>query len=151
MVTDFAKGYATPRIDVRGAVIQNDQILLVQEKADGLWSLPGGYADVGLSAAENVAKEISEEANIQVGVRSLYSVRHKAQHAYSEDARDFYKFFFLCEQTDDADPTPGLETDNVGFFTLNELPALSRGRVIPEDITAAFHASRQAAPPALFD
>ena len=32
LVTDFAKGYATPRIDVRGAVIQNDQILLVQEK-----------------------------------------------------------------------------------------------------------------------
>ena len=151
LVTDFAKGYATPRIDVRGAVIQNDQILLVQEKTDGLWSLPGGYADVGLSAAENVAKEISEEANIQVGVRSLYSVRHKAKHAYSEDARDFYKFFFLCEQTDDADATPGLETGNVGFFTLNELPALSQGRVIPEDITAAFHASRQAAPPALFD
>jgi ADP-ribose pyrophosphatase YjhB (NUDIX family) len=151
LVTDFAKGYATPRIDVRGAVIQNDQILLVQEKTDGLWSLPGGYADVGLSAAENVAKEISEEANIQVGVSSLYSVRHKAKHAYSEDARDFYKFFFLCEQTDDADPTPGLETGNVGFFTLNELPALSQGRVIPEDITAAFHASRQAAPPALFD
>lgn len=151
LVTDFAKGYATPRIDVRGAVIQNDQILLVQVKTDGLWSLPGGYADVGLSAAENVAKEISEEANIQVGVSSLYSVRHKAKHAYSEDARDFYKFFFLCEQTDDADPTPGLETGNVGFFTLNELPALSQGRVIPEDITAAFHASRQAAPPALFD
>ena len=151
LVTDFAKGYATPRIDVRGAVIQNDQILLVQEKTDGLWSLPGGYADVGLSAAENVAKEISEEANIKVGVMSLYSVRHKAKHAYSEDARDFYKFFFLCEQTDEADPTPGLETGNVGFFTLNELSALSQGRVIPEDITAAFHASRQAAPPALFD
>ena len=74
LVTDFAKGYATPRIDVRGAVIQNDQILLVQEKADELWSLPGGYADVGLSAAENVAKEISEEANIEVVARSLYSV-----------------------------------------------------------------------------
>ena len=85
LVTDFAKGYATPRIDVRGAVIQNDQILLVQEKADELWSLPGGYADVGLSAAENVAKEISEEANIEVVVRSLYSVRHKAKHAYSQE------------------------------------------------------------------
>jgi ADP-ribose pyrophosphatase YjhB (NUDIX family) len=151
LVTDFAKGYATPRIDVRGAVIQNDQILLVQEKADGLWSLPGGYADVGLSAAENVAKEISEEANIQVGVRSLYSVRHKAKHAYSEDARDFYKFFFLCEQTDDAAPSPGLETRNVGFFSQDELPELSQGRVIVDDIAAAFHAQRQPLPPALFD
>ena len=151
LVTDFAKGYATPRIDVRGAVIQNDQILLVQEKADELWSLPGGYADVGLSAAENVAKEISEEANIEVVARSLYSVRHKAKHAYSQDARDFYKFFFLCEQTDDADSTPGLETGDLGFLPLSKLPTLSQGRVIPGDITAAFHASRQAATPALFD
>jgi ADP-ribose pyrophosphatase YjhB (NUDIX family) len=151
LVTDFAKGYATPRIDVRGAVIQNDQILLVQEKADGLWSLPGGYADVGLSAAENVTKEISEEANIQVAVKNLYSVRHKAKHAYSEDARDFYKFFFLCEQTDDAAPSPGLETRNVGFFSPDEQPELSQGRVIVDDIAAAFHAQRQPLPPALFD
>ena len=115
LVADFAKGYATPRIDVRGAVIQNDQILLVQEKADELWSLPGGYADVGLSAAENVAKEISEEANIEVLVRSLYSVKQKDKHTYSQDARDFYKFFFCCEQTDDADPMPGVKTGDVGF------------------------------------
>ena len=128
LVADFAKGYATPRIDVRGAVIQNDQILLVQEKADELWSLPGGYADVGLSAAENVAKEISEEANIEVVVRSLYSVRHKAKHAYSQDARDFYKFFFLCEQTDDADPTPGLETSDVGFSPKQATHTVPRAR-----------------------
>ena len=43
--------------------------------------MPGGYADVGFSAAANVAKEPSEEANIQVVVGSLYSVRHKAKHA----------------------------------------------------------------------
>ena len=113
--------------------------------------MPGGYADVGFSAAENVAKEPSEEANIQVVVGSLYSVRHKAKHGYSQDDRDFYKFFFLCEQTDDADPTPGLESRDVGVFTLSKLPTLSQGRVMPGDITAAFHASRQAAPPARFD
>ena len=103
--------------------------------------MPGGYADVGLSASENVAKEISEEANIEVVARSLYSVRHKAKHAYSQDARDFYKFFFLCEQTDDADPTPGLETSDVGFFPLSKLPALSKGAlyrgILPQHFTQA--------------
>jgi ADP-ribose pyrophosphatase YjhB (NUDIX family) len=113
--------------------------------------LPGGYADIGLSASENVTKEISEEANIQVAVKNLYSVRHKAKHVYTEDARDFYKFFFLCEQTDDAAPSPGLETRNVGFFGQDELPELSQGRVIVDDIAAAFHAQRQPLPPALFD
>ena len=37
------QGYATPKIDVRGAVIRNGKVLLVQEKADGKWSMPGGW------------------------------------------------------------------------------------------------------------
>jgi 8-oxo-dGTP pyrophosphatase MutT (NUDIX family) len=56
----LGQGYATPKVDVRGAVIANQKILLVKEKTDGLWSLPGGYADTGLSASENVLKELSE-------------------------------------------------------------------------------------------
>lgn len=151
LVSDFAEGYATPRIDVRGAVIQDDKILLVQEHADGLWSLPGGYADVGLSASENVAKEIFEEASILVRVKHLYSIKHKAKHGYTQDARDFYKLYFLCEQQDNGAPAPGLETRNVGFFALNKLPPLSKGRVIQEDIAAAFSAQRTPMSPAIFD
>ena len=49
-----SKGYATPKVDVRGAVFRDDQVLLVREKSDGLWTLPGGYADVGLSPKENI-------------------------------------------------------------------------------------------------
>ncbi|HEX4271619.1 MAG TPA: NUDIX hydrolase N-terminal domain-containing protein, partial [Rhizomicrobium sp.] len=49
LVSDFARGYATPKIDVRGALVEDDAILLVRERSDGLWTLPGGYADVGLS------------------------------------------------------------------------------------------------------
>ncbi|MCZ6886930.1 MAG: NUDIX hydrolase N-terminal domain-containing protein, partial [Gammaproteobacteria bacterium] len=58
LVSDFAKGYATPKVDVRGAVFERDKVLLIREATDGLWSLPGGYADVGISASENVVKEI---------------------------------------------------------------------------------------------
>ena len=54
LISDFAKGYATPKVDVRGAVIEDGQVLLVREKSDGLWTLPGGYADVGISASENI-------------------------------------------------------------------------------------------------
>jgi hypothetical protein len=61
LVSDFAKGYATPKVDVRGAVIENDAILLVRERSDGLWTLPGGFADVGRSAAQNVEKEVWEK------------------------------------------------------------------------------------------
>ena len=72
-------GYVTPKVEVRGAIIQDDKILLVQEKEDSLWALPGGYADVGLSPAENVEKEVLEEAGIPVKAHYLYAVRHKAK------------------------------------------------------------------------
>jgi NUDIX domain len=96
LLSDFAKGYATPKIDVRGAVIEDGKVLLVRERSGGLWTLPGGFADVGLSATENVIKEIHEEAGIRTSVTSLYSVRHKAKQIYDPDIRDFYKMFFYA-------------------------------------------------------
>ena len=140
---DHAKGYVTPKIDVRGAVIRGDQILLVQEKSDGLWTLPGGYADVGYSAAENTVKEISEEAGLKVRATKLYAVHHKAKHDYRADARDFYKFFFLTEELEDQEPSAGHEVSAAEFFPLSALPPLSTGRVIERDITLAFDFYRE--------
>lgn len=144
LVHDHANGYATPKIDVRGAVIEDDRILLVRERCDGLWTMPGGYADAGISAADNVVKEIWEEASLRVDARLLYSLRHKARHGYDPDLRDFYKFFFICERKDAGTPRPGPETSEVGFFSLAELPPLSTGRVIVDDIEAAFRCQRAA-------
>jgi len=138
LLSDFAKGYATPKIDVRGAVIENAKVLLVREKSDGLWTLPGGFADVGLSATENVIKEIREETGIRVSVTALYSVRHKAKQIYEPDIRDFYKMFFLCRRVDAVPPKPGCEILDAAFFARNSLPQLSKGRVIERDIEAAF-------------
>jgi ADP-ribose pyrophosphatase YjhB (NUDIX family) len=138
LVSEFAMGYATPKVDVRGAIVRDDKVLMVRERADGLWTLPGGYADVGLSPRENVIKEVREETGLHVEVAGMYAVRHKAKHEYDPDARDFYKMFFICQPLDDADPQPsGVETTEVGFFGLHELPPLSRGRVIEKDIVAA--------------
>ncbi|QAY78804.1 NUDIX hydrolase [Sphingosinicella sp. BN140058] len=138
LVSDFAQGYATPKVDVRGAVIEKGEILLVQERSDGRWTLPGGFADVGRSASENVIKEIEEEAGIGVRARTLYSIRHKAKRAYEPDARDFYKLFFLCDTLDEAVARPGLETLDARFFPPDALPELSLGRVIEKDIYDAF-------------
>lgn len=138
LVPDFATSYATPKVEVRGAVIENGKILLVRERSDGFWTMPGGYADIGLSAAENIIKEIREEAGLNVSVQRLYSVRHKAKGSYMSDTRDFYKLYFLCERNDESLPTAGLETSEVGFFDPADLPELSRGRVIESDIVEAF-------------
>ncbi|MEM7121536.1 MAG: NUDIX hydrolase [Pseudomonadota bacterium] len=131
-------GYATPKIDVRAAVIKDGKVLLVCERGDGRWSLPGGMADVGLSATENVIKEVREEAGLRVSVTDLYSVRHRAKHAYDPDVRDFYKLHFLCQQSDGASPKPGVETTAAAFFSPDELPELSTERILAADIDAAF-------------
>ena len=139
LISGFAEGYATPRIDVRGAVLRGNRILLVKEGTDELWTMPGGFADIGVSPRENVIKEVWEEASLNVSAEGLYGIRHKARHEYDEDVRDFYKLFFVCRDDGETDPVPsGLETVEVGFFSPDELPTLSTGRVIAKDIHDAF-------------
>ncbi|MQA56984.1 NUDIX hydrolase [Pseudomonas piscis] len=138
LVSDFAQRYSTPMVEVRGALIEDHKILLVREMTDGLWALPGGFADVGLSASENVIKEIHEEAGIEVAVRGLYSIRHKAKGPYKADHRDFYKLYFLCDRQQRLAPVAGSEASEAGFFALDQLPPLSQGRTVERDIHEAF-------------
>lgn len=86
-------GYQTPKIDTRAAVFKDNKILLVREN-DGLWSLPGGWADVGISAAENAAKEVREEAGLEVEVERLIAVEDRAKHNRPVLAHSVYKLFF---------------------------------------------------------
>ena len=140
LVGDITRSYATPLVDVRAAVFRGDSILLVREVEDGLWTLPGGFADVGRTPRENVEKEVLEEASLRVRATHLYSLRHKARHPYLPDVRDFYKLFFLCEPLDEGEPAPGMETSGAGFFARDALPALSTGRTIEADVGLAFDA-----------
>ncbi len=151
LLTMHSKGYVTPKIDVRGAVFQDEKILLVREKSDGLWTLPGGFADVGLSAAENIEKEIREEASISVTARKLYAVRHKSMGKYKDDARDFYKLFFLCDKSDSAQVRAGLETTEARYFSQTEIPKLSTARVVIDDLNLAWQHVKEPSMVASFD
>lgn len=151
LIPQFAKGYATPQVEVRGALVRDGKILLVQESTDKRWTLPGGFADVGLTPSENTAKEVWEEAGLRVRVTRLYAIKHKASHPYPADVRDFYKLFFLCEQTCKAEPQAGHETQDVGFYGPDALPPLSLGRVLEEDIHHAFDAARPDSQTVFFD
>ncbi len=134
----FGKGYATPMAEVRAAVFRDERVLLVRERSDQRWTLPGGFADVGLSVAENVVKETREEAGLDIVPRKLFAVRHKAKHPYLADVRDFYKLFFLCEETSDGqEPVAGYETVGAEFFAFDALPPLSLGRVLEADLKLA--------------
>ena len=144
-------GYPTPKVDVRGAVIQGDQILLVREASDGRWTLPGGWADVNQSARESVEREIREESGYQARAIKLAAVwdSHRQGYAYPHP-HTIYKMFFICELTG-GEAQPSLETSEVRFFCGSALPELSLGRVNAAQIERMFAHWREPALPADFD
>jgi ADP-ribose pyrophosphatase YjhB (NUDIX family) len=132
-------GYATPKIDVRGAIFKEDQILLVQERADaGRWTLPGGWADVNSSPSECVVAEVKEEAGLTVRPVKLAAVYDRGRHPHLP-AHPFhiYKMFFICEVVG-GEPSPGMETQAVAFFRPDDLPELSISRVLDYQIARMF-------------
>jgi ADP-ribose pyrophosphatase YjhB (NUDIX family) len=127
-IEDFfasASGYPTPKIDVRAAVIVEGRILLVRERDDGCWSMPGGWADIGESAAESAVRETREEAGMQVRAMKLIALYERERHGHPVHPEFSYKAFFACEPAAPTSPTSGPanlpgsgghEIVGVGFF-----------------------------------
>ncbi|MDR5781957.1 NUDIX hydrolase [Caballeronia sp. LZ065] len=130
----FESGYANPKLDVRCAVFDDGgRILLVREIADGRWSLPGGWADIGVSPAANAAKEAREESGFTVDIVRLLAVWDMNAHAHPPSVFHIWKLVFLGRIAE-AGEIIGSETNETGFFPLDALPPLSLGRILPEQI-----------------
>lgn len=117
VITDLwkgEKGYPTPKADVRGAVFRENQILLVREKHDELWSLPGGFCEIGLSPAENVIKEIKEESGYDTEPSRLLAVLDSHKHPHPPQPYHYYKIFIECSITGGQGET-GIETNHAAF------------------------------------
>lgn len=143
-------GYATPKVDLRGVVFRDGALLLVKERADGLWTLPGGWADVNESPGVGAAREVLEESGFVVRPTKLLACYDKLRHAHPPELHHAYKLFFLCELEGGA-PTPSLETEEVGFFSEGALPALSLPRNTPEQLARMFEHLRHPQWPTDFD
>lgn len=130
-------GYQTPKVDVRSAIFKNNKILLVKESIDNKWSLPGGWAEVDLSIKENAIKESKEEAGINVKPQRLLAVLDKSKYSLKPYPYGVYKVFVLCNLIDGTFEK-NIETEESGFFALENLPELSTGRNTKEQIELCF-------------
>jgi len=130
-------GYDTPKVDVRAVVFRGKEILLIKEAVSGLWTLPGGWADVNISPAENAEKECLEESGYIVKATRVVSVIDKDRAGYPRNVNSIYKIFFLCEMIG-GEATTSHESLGVEFFDVDDLPPLDphRGREI--DIRDAY-------------
>ena len=119
-----AQEYVTPKVDIRAVVFnEKDEILLVREKMDGCWSLPGGWSDVGYSPKEVAAKEVKEETGLDVLPVRLLAVMDMSKHPHPAIPYYVYKFFILCELKGGSF-TETFDILGKGFFRLEELPPL---------------------------
>jgi ADP-ribose pyrophosphatase YjhB (NUDIX family) len=131
-------GYATPKLDVRGVVFRDDgALLLVRERSDGGWTLPGGWADVGESPSEAVEKEVREESGYVVRATKILALLDRDRHGHPPHAHHIWKVFIRCSLLGRA-AVRSLETDRVSFFHADTIPPLSLTRVVPAQIARLF-------------
>jgi ADP-ribose pyrophosphatase YjhB (NUDIX family) len=143
-------GYPTPKVDVRGAVFRDAKLLLVRERSDGLWTLPGGWADIGESPGEAVVKEIREETGYHTRAVKLLAVWDRDRHGHPPLPWYVYKLFVLCDLTG-GQAADSIETEGADFFGEDEIPPLSLGRVTPAQVARLFEHHRHPEWPTEFD
>jgi ADP-ribose pyrophosphatase YjhB (NUDIX family) len=130
-------GYATPKVDVRGACFREGKILMVREKSDGGWCLPGGWADVGDVPSESAVREVQEEAGFECAAKKLIGAFDANRGGEPLAAFHAVKLIFLCEITG-GKPDPDHEILEVGFFARDAIPPLSSARTSHDQLVECF-------------
>jgi len=143
-------GYATPKVDVRGAVFRDSKLLMVKEKLDGRWSLPGGWVDVGDYPAASAEREVWEESGFRVKAKKLVGV-YDANRSGPMEFFHAFKLVFLCELLGGSAKI-SKETTEVAFFAEDEFPLEFSGeRTQMRHIQDAFNAMVNPQIQAIFD
>ncbi len=141
------EGYVTPKLDVRLALFRGDDVLLVRERMDGRWSLPGGFVDVGDSPSEAAVREAAEEAGVVARVERLAGVFDtRLQPDCPPHLFHIHKLVFVGRLLDPAaDPRAGSEATDAAYFAVTRLPELSLGRTLPLHVREALRVARDPA------
>jgi 8-oxo-dGTP pyrophosphatase MutT (NUDIX family) len=130
-------GYATPKVDVRAACFRDGRLLMVRERSDGGWCLPGGWADVGDRPAAAAEREVLEEAGFTCAAKKVIGVFDANRGGEPLSAFHAFKLIFQCQITGGA-PHPDHEILEVAFFDRGALPALSPNRTTPAQLAECF-------------
>lgn len=136
----YERGYQTPKIDVRAAMVEDDRILLVQENS-GKWSIPGGWCDINLSVRENAIKEAKEEAGLDIEVGRVVALQDRSKHNWPQQASSICKVFVLCKSLG-GEFQANSETTASGWFGLDELPELDNGKTTAAQVELCIRASK---------
>ena len=139
LFTQERNGYQTPKVDIRALIFnESGEILMVKEKVDGCWSLPGGWADVGYTPSEVAVKEVREETGLEVKTIRILAVIDKRNHLHPPEGWYVYKIFILCKKIGGNILTDTTETSDIQYYSLETLPPLSESRNVYSQIKMMF-------------
>lgn len=142
-------GYQTPKLDTRAAVFKEGKMLLVHE-VNGTWSMPGGWVDILESVGSNTVKEVKEESGLDVEAVKIISIQDRNKHNAPQYAYGVCKVFVLCRLIG-GDFKPNIETTEIGFFSLNDLPMLAEEKCNRKQVEMCFQAMSTPTWETLFD
>jgi ADP-ribose pyrophosphatase YjhB (NUDIX family) len=143
-------GYVTPKVDVRGACFKDGRILMVRERTDGRWSLPGGWADVDEGPSSSAEREIREESGYLARAQKIIGVFDANRDGRPLPLFHAFKIIFLCEITGGA-PEASSETDACEFFARDAIPPLSGSRTTQRQLAECFAHLEDPARPSAFE
>ena len=130
-VLKTTSAYATPLMDVRAWIVEDEKICLVRGQGEDSWALPGGFGEVGYSPTENILKEIEEETGFEAKVERLLAVFDT--NRFQLQSKQYAKFVFECKLLD-GQFQKNQEIADLQFFAIDQLPALSEKRITKEQI-----------------
>lgn len=116
--------YPTPNVSVRTVIFnEKNEVLLVKEKSDHGYSLPGGWCDLYDSPTESALRECEEEAGAKVEITRLVGVTNRIQYLRKHETPSYVVLFQarVLEQKNVHDH----EIEDVGYFALDKLPPFS--------------------------
>ncbi|MCK0188705.1 NUDIX hydrolase [Arenibacter sp. F20364] len=137
------KEYPTPKVDVRGFVLnKKNQILMARESADGNWAIPGGWADIGFTPTEMVVREIEEETGLTTAVERLLAIYDKKCHPHPPQPFYVYKLVFLC-RIENGNIQHGFDMEGAAFFDVDSLPMISSDRILESQIEQLYKLAKE--------
>lgn len=129
--------YATPLMDVRAWIVEDEKICLVRGQGENDWALPGGFGEVGYSPTENILKEIEEETGFKVKVERLLAVFDT--NRFQLQSKQYAKFVFECKLLD-GQFQENQEIAELQFFAIDQLPVLSEKRITKDQMEILWQA-----------
>jgi ADP-ribose pyrophosphatase YjhB (NUDIX family) len=149
---ELDQDYPTPKLDVRAFIVDaQKRVLLVRELRDGLWTLPGGWCDIGESPARSVEREVLEETGLTCKATRLLALFDKHCHPHPPQMPHAYKAFFLCEAAGGSLLQSTNETSGAEYFEITALPELSVHRVLASQLTLLHRRIMENSVDTLFD